>query len=223
MFWKTVQQYQTLISAGVALFAAYLAVWNVSRQLKQIRATNEEARSRKASASRSMLSMSLSQIIESQVTILSRFQQIWLSADEQKEVFDKRPEFVQNDPGLESMRSIFELIENGDKILLCYLSEIVHKIQIQKSRLKIYAPENDITQISAITRSDIVRDILDSLEIIVLLENLFDYARRKTERIPRPHLSQQEMLRVSSFYRRWHSSFSRIDEAIMANYEKSKY
>lgn len=186
----------TLLGVVSALF---IAVW----QQEKISQREVAQRKRKSVAVRAILPTVLVEVAHYAETCLDALtifggRAISVSAvaspfSENRDVGFRRPEVPTS-----SLLKIQECIEHADEPYQKILAELIQKIQIQNSRLRLLEGQSEI--VSHRIRSSVV----DTLVVYALCEKLFPYVRLETETAPDP-LHSDEVIRAARLLRYGHN------------------
>jgi hypothetical protein len=171
----------TLVTGLAAVTAAYLSIRAVRDQIRQERALEDERRNAKLYASRSVLSISLSNLCEYATTCAQLNHSILLKCGAERLPRNINiPKFpLVPDTPIAVLKEMVELSSEKDGMVFARLAS---KLQVQSSRLRGMHREG--RHGSTPSRDTIETYIIDSLEIYARCTALFDYARFKPQSKP---------------------------------------
>ncbi|MBZ9741020.1 MULTISPECIES: hypothetical protein [unclassified Mesorhizobium] len=185
--WTWLYDYQTLLTGVLALGGAWWGVRAINLQMNQEAQAEADRLSSRRAAARATLPLSLS--------LLSEY------AEEcaliLKELLDKcvdgsLPRAIEvkefPTPPAEVIQAFKEMTEVSLPADRETLAAILTKIQIQRSRIRSIPPERRPLEM-IIAATNLEEYILDAAEIYARSSALYEYARRKSEKIPSPIIS----------------------------------
>lgn len=171
----------TLVTGLAAVFAAYLSVREVRRQIDQDRELEANRKRAKLSAARAVLPLTLSKLCgyaqdsaDALLVVRSRCGGPVLPRSATLPTFPSIPEEVISD-----LKELVEFLDENDRPILAAL---VSDIQVQAARMM--GIEADRRGISSVMRANIEVYIGDAAKIYARSSMLFDYARGEVHEVP---------------------------------------
>jgi hypothetical protein len=179
MGWIT--QWQSLIAASVALFAAYIAYQNANRTIKNNSKLETSRRQQKHESTRAVLPLvltKLNQYAEDSANSLKLFA-------ERHVVANRAPTHTFTDAWvkelpIDTFEALAEFIEYADSINTQIVSDMIAFIQIYDSRTRGHVQRNCGRDAQEMLSHDIQNLIVDAASIYAAASALYDYARRRT-------------------------------------------
>lgn len=175
-------EYQTLITGLAAVYAAYLSVSAIRDQIRLAKVTEEDRRSAKLAASRTVLPLSLSAISDyASVCARSCHDMLLQCRDEHYPRNLPIPEFPPvPDQAISTLKEIVEYLNDDERIAFARLAG---KLQVQSARLR--GMRKDLSAKTVTNQNSIEDYTLDACEVYARCATLFDYARFESETLPR--------------------------------------
>jgi hypothetical protein len=211
------QQWQTLVSAMVALIAAYIAFRNTSRSLQHAERLERHRRSRKHVALRARLSLALAQIMD-YTTIRALAQRADMHTCDGETLPETLPEPVSESiaEGLpsEALITLAEFIEYSETVDVSTLESTIALIQIFDSRLHSLVSSNRYPlSVRIVPQAELEARIIDAASIYAGAASAFEYARRQRTELPHAVSwdNVKAALRNMNF---WDEQYSRLHEIL---------
>ena len=178
-------QYQTLIGVFVALVAAGLPLWLVSKQIYQVYEIAGDQRERSNYAARALMPMALAALSDYAAECLRMVVPFyWQAPNPLGRIVAQGPLPPQPPIPTETIAVFRDCILMADDSPRLAAAELLAKLQIQHSRFRTLRSRLSGREQPAgfyVTRDNINQAILDALEVYARTSLLFDYARRATE------------------------------------------
>ncbi|MEQ8311626.1 MAG: hypothetical protein RIA72_13100 [Sphingopyxis sp.] len=175
---ENLKEWQTLVSGLLAICAGGFVVYQTRAQAR------EEKRKRlaKFEATRTLLPLTLSELIRWTNEIIRILEALRTSSHSQH--LTKAERQISTPPlPANLINQLRDLVEyNDEKVFRYYISSILRKIQVSRSRLETIDPDKEPNLI--VTRSDIDNNLYDFLELGLWLESLFKFARSESNSCP---------------------------------------
>lgn len=176
------RQWQTLVAASVASFAAGLAFHNVTRSLRQSETQEQLRRRRKLVAIRAVLPLALAQITAyAQRTALALDRLIASCQVGTLFAGSVSADFIQPLPS-EALKTLVQFIEYSTMDVQL-VEKVVAWIQIHDSRLH-YLAESNRDPARLVQQPQLVARIIDAACIYTASGAMFGYARHRDDRLP---------------------------------------
>jgi hypothetical protein len=188
--------YQTLLGSILALGGALLTVWIISAQIKQSHEVDERRRLVSLRAARAMLPFALTQITEYASESIEKIIGLLPDDDEENGTIKIPPTAILA-PALpkEALPILRECIESAEAEPARRMAELVETLQVQNSRFhglldKLAGKGMYGLATSAADAYDVRRRIIDSLELYAMTDQIYDYARNRSDHVdPKLNLS----------------------------------
>ncbi|RUX75595.1 hypothetical protein EN925_19635 [Mesorhizobium sp. M7A.F.Ca.US.006.04.2.1] len=180
--WEWLYDYQTLIAGLVALAGAWWGVRAINMQMRQEICLEAERLASRRAAARATLPLSLSllsEYAEECASILRSLLDRCVDGSLPRSV--KVKDFPT--PPAEAIQAFKEMTEVSLPTDRETLAATLTKIQIQRSRISSIVPKRRPERM-IVAAANLEEYILDAAEIYARSAALYDYARRKTEKIP---------------------------------------
>jgi hypothetical protein len=181
---ENLKEWQTLISGGLAIFAALLTgvfVWYQSQSSTRI---EDRKRRSKFNAVRMTLALSLSTLMEwaeANILILNKIFLANGSSEKFSEAYRDAKLPAPLSP--ETIKHIQDVIEFGDdENLQSYLMSVLDQIQVIQSRLRRI--KDPMYPHSRLNEIEILDHFEDSMVFLTWIEGLFSFARSEEDKAP---------------------------------------
>jgi hypothetical protein len=173
-----IYNFQTLITGAMALVGAVWTVVTINKQIRQANTLEAERRARKHLVARAMSANSLSSLTaysEQCLTILSTLASATGTQTIEAVTMDEIPPIPS-----EALLTLGQCLEFGDEPIRKDIESLIHKLQIQQSRLrslKSWLGDED----KLVVRSNVLDFKIDALEIYARCAKLFLYSRGQSD------------------------------------------
>jgi uncharacterized membrane protein len=179
-------EWQTLVAALVALFAAVIAFHNTTRSLRQTAEQETIRRGRKHAARRAVLPVALAQVLDYAQNSARVLNQLAIQCEHaplQQLARDTAPQgLIQRRPP-ETLKALADFIEYADTVNVVVLEDTVAWMQIHNSRVRRLVERNrDPTQI--VVRREIMDSVVDAAMLYAGASSVMQYSRRQSEQLP---------------------------------------
>jgi hypothetical protein len=179
-------QWQVLVAAMVALFAAIIAVHNTTRSLRLSTKQETIRRERKHAALRAVLPLALAQILDYAERSGRALAQLATQCEQvplQQLTRDTAPQSSIQQRPPETLKALADFIEYADAVDVVVLEDTVAWMQIHDSRVRRLVERNcDPTQI--VTRREIMDSVVDAAMLYAGASSVMQYSRRQIEQLP---------------------------------------
>lgn len=183
------RQWQTLLAATVALFAAGIAFHNTTRSIRQAAEQETSRRKRKHAALRAVLPLALSQVGEYAERSARALNQLAILCQGQQ--FGRLPGMAASESLIQplpsdTLKTLADFIEYSDVVNVVVLEDTVAWIQIHDSRVRYLVESNrDQSGTRVVTRYEIMASVIDAAIIYAGAGAIMQYSRRQRECLPR--------------------------------------
>ncbi len=191
-------KWQTLLAAGIALFAARLTVQKISIQIRQVEEHHEDIRNRKFDAARAVMSFTLSQLCEYAETSLRYTIMANKEFIEKNDITEEIPPLPDN-----IILTLRDLIEHADAETTVSLHNLISCIQIHRSRMR-FLPRSKTPQPGYLVMGDNPQKqfawaLRDTAALHVIASAFFEYARKKTNTPPNKPINDEIREMINKF------------------------
>ena len=178
--WASIQKWQTLIAALVALIAASIAYWNTTRTLSHNEDLERRRRTRKHAAVRAVLPLALSQVTQyAEQSARGLNDLVGQCVGPTLPLMAAPDTLVQSLPP-DTLKALTDFIEYSDEVDIAIIESTVAWIQIHDARLRDIIKRNrDPNNIGGVARAEIEASIIDAATIYAGVAAVFEYARRR--------------------------------------------
>jgi hypothetical protein len=184
-----VRQWQPLLAAAVALFAAGVAFHNTTRSLRHTAEQETNRRKRKHAALRAVLPLALSQVADYAERSARALSQLAVQCEGQP--FERLPRMavpeslIQPLPA-DTLKTLADFIEYSETVNVVVLEDTVAWIQIHDARVRYMVEANrDQSGTRLVTRYEIMASVIDAAMIYAGAGAIMQYSRRQQECLPR--------------------------------------
>ena len=184
-FTKSLQGWQTLIAAVVAVVAVIVAFKNTDRSLAHAERLEANRRRRKHAAVRAVLPLALSQVIAYAEQSARALNDLIRKCEGETLPAGVVAESLVEPLPSETLKSLADFIEYTDTTTVEVLESTVAWIQIFDSRMRaLVQHNNDPAKTWVVVRTEIEGLIVDAATIYAGVASAFDYARRRRAQMP---------------------------------------
>jgi hypothetical protein len=211
---ESLKAWQTLIAAGVALLAAWIAWKNVGRQIANAATLEAQRRVRKHSALRAVLPLDLSSVLEYTHRTTAGLRVLLEQVDDG--LLPRRGIRIPNFPSVpaDTIQSLAEFIEYSDALDPHLIETLISRIQIQESRVRsMTANLSEERSDEYISEHTLIGRIIDAAAVYARGSVAFDYARRRSDDLPLD-VDWEAVRSALRNMRIWQDDFPKVYETI---------
>lgn len=214
---ETISNWQTLIGGSFAIFAAAAGWFAVQRQMAQARDLAISEIARKHSAARSNLPLALSALSDYAFACAQIIRECYgnMEGNHVADQYDV-PEFPT--PPIGAIEGLTSIVEHSvDTEIAEVVADLLSEVQVAHARVRRMHIRRER---AGLFRSFLDEMSLDFADIHARVDDMFDFARRESERIPKePSLdSILGSLRQIGF--RYYADFDRLEAWVIARYAR---
>lgn len=207
--------WQTLVGATVASIvastAAYIALLNTRRLIRNADNLEERRRGRKHAAIRAALPLALAQVINYAQQTARALNSLVQNCDGESLPHAIVPEnFIQNLPS-ETLQMLAEFVEYADNIDVNIVEELVSGMQIHNSRLHDIA-ERNLDPLRIILRTELMARIIDAARLYGAAAAIFAYARRQQDLLPHTASWEEVENTLTVHFQIWNDQYQQMIE-----------
>lgn len=213
-----IDHWQTLITGGLAIAAAFIGGLFINRQIAAARQADAEARRRKLDAARATLPLTLSALSEYATGCNKALKMLHGTQDSGSipKQADPAPTVVVPVDVIVELRL---LIEFGDAPVGTAIRKLLSELQVQIARIATMTKQlkQGYDDDHSITVLNVETYMIDTADIYARCAALFDFARGKTDTLPGAPLRAdiKSALRQTGV---WEDNFSRVHQLAESRY-----
>jgi hypothetical protein len=182
-FWVSLQPWQTLIAATIALLAAGIAWWNTTRILRNTEKLDRQHRAQKQSALRAVLPLALSEVVTYAADSAGLLANLHRNCQNRVLMHGQRHSLTFTQLPGDLITTLAEFIEFSDDLDVSLFKNLLRRIQVQQSRFRSLAA--DLQRPHGTTSASWIEQIiLDTAAIYGGAVAAFDYARQERDELP---------------------------------------
>lgn len=203
---SALREWQTLVAGLIALLGALLTVVVIEKQLALARETEDDRRKRKHYAARAGMPAALSELVDYSRQSYAVFKLVAPPGNfAGARILHDAPWVSPRIPGIPSsaLRVMTTCIESAPTNIMPDIANLVEEFQVLHARMLSLVQDVSPGSTMIVTWHNLHDQISDMLEYELSCQNMFDYARRRSERVS--SLITRQSMHTRAFFENFHA------------------